>query len=136
MLMQFEDMLFPVLEMGTNNKHDPKGERAGTQLLVNHQITRLGGGDGRYGLAVAVGSDNQNSVNPPYKFMVEVYAIVIIKESALDAEAETKQVLANGLPILMGSARERIAELTARAPWGRFLINPTPLAEPAQIAFI
>jgi preprotein translocase subunit SecB len=136
MQFMFEDMLFPVLEMSVNTKHDPKSERAGTQLLVNHQLTKLGGGDSRYGLAMAVGSDNQNSVNPPYKFLVEVYAIIIVKDSNLDPEAEGRQVVANGMSILMGSARERIAELTARAPWGRFLINPTLLTEPVQISYI
>jgi hypothetical protein len=136
MLIQFEDMLFPVLEMRTNTKHDPKGERAGTQLLINHQLTKLGGGEHRYGLAAALASDNEKSVNPPYQFAVEVYAIIIVQNSTLDAEAEAKQVVANGLSILMGNMRERVAELTARAPWGRFLINPTTLAEPLQIAFI
>jgi hypothetical protein len=136
MLIQFEDIFFPVLEMRTNTKHDPKGDRAGTQLLFNHQLTKLGGGEGRYGLAAALASDNQKSVNPPYQFTVEVYAIIIVKDSTLDAEAEAKQVVANGLSVLMGNMRERVAELTARGPWGRFLINPTPLAEPMQIAFI
>lgn len=136
MLMQFENMLFPALEMRTNMQHDPKGERAGTQLLINHQINKLPGEGSRYGLGVAVSSDNTASVNPPYAFVVEVYAVIAVKDSTLDAETEAKQVLANGLSIIMGTVRERLAELTARAPWERFLINPTPLSEPAQITFI
>ncbi len=135
MLIQFEDMLFPVLEMRTNTGHNPQGERAGTQLLINQQLQKLGG-ESRYGLAVSLGSDNRNSVNPPYHFMVEAYAIIVVKDSGLDAEAEARQVQTNGLSILVGSLRDRVAELTARGPWGRFLINPTSLSEPMQISFI
>ena len=95
--LQFEDLMFPVLEMRTNVKHDANGDRAGTQLLINQQLQKIEGGDKRYGFAVSVSSDNQASVNPPYSFMVEAYAIIHAMDSTLDAEAEAKQVQANGL---------------------------------------
>jgi hypothetical protein len=136
MLLKFEDLMFPILEMRTNVKHDPKGERAGTQLMINQQLQKLDGADSRYGLAVSVSTDNNASVNPPYLFMVEAYTIIRVEESKLDAEAEARQVRANGMSMLMGAIRERIAEMTARAPWDRFLINPTLLAEAEQITFI
>jgi preprotein translocase subunit SecB len=136
MQLRFEDLMFPILEMRTNVKHDPKGERAGTQLLIDQQLQKLEGGDKRYGMAVSVSSDNKASVNAPYSFMVEAYAIIHVIESTLDAEAEAKQIQANALSIMMGAIRERISEMTARAPWDRFLINPTPLPEPMQITYI
>jgi hypothetical protein len=136
MQLRFEDLMFPILEMRTNVKHDAKGERAGTQLLVDQQLQKLEGPEKRYGFAVSVSSDNTASVNAPYAFMVEAYAMIHVSGSTLDAEAEAKQVQANALSIIMGAIRERVAEMTARAPWGRFLINPTPLTEPMQITYI
>ncbi len=136
MHLRFEDLMFPVLEMRTNVKHDANGDRAGTQLLINQQLQKIDGGDKRYGFAVSVGSDNQASVNPPYSFLVEAYAIIHAVDSTLDAEAEAKHVQANGLSLIMGAIRERVSEMTARGPWGRFLINPTPLTEPMQITCI
>jgi hypothetical protein len=135
MHLRFEDLMFPVLEMRTNVKHDANGERAGTQLLINQQLQKIEG-DKRYGFAVSVSSDNQASVNPPYSFLVEAYAIIHAVDSTLDAETEAKQLQANGLSLMMGAIRERVSEMTARAPWGRFLINPTPLTEPMQITCI
>ena len=136
MQLRFEDLMFPILEMRTNVKHDANGERAGTQLLVDQQLQKLEGADKRYGFAVSVSSDNKASVNPPYSFMVEAYAIIHAVDSTLDAEAEAKQVQANALSLVMGAIRERVSEMTARGPWGRFLINPTPLTEPMQITYI
>jgi len=36
----------------------------------------------------------------------------------------------------MGAIRERIAHLTSRAPWGRFLVNSIPLTPTATISYL
>jgi hypothetical protein len=134
--LQLEDLLFPVLEMRTNTAHDQQGERAGTLLQYGQQLQKVEGQSRKYGLMVSVRSDNENSKNPPYTFTVEAYAILSVSGTVLDAEAESSLVLSNGLSIVMGAMRERLADLTSRAPWGRFLINAVPLPQVAQIMSI
>ncbi|MEO6185034.1 MAG: hypothetical protein ABIP38_00160 [Steroidobacteraceae bacterium] len=136
MQLQLEELLFPVLEMRTNTNHDQKGDRAGTMLQYGQQLQRLDGEAVRYGLMVSVRNDDEKSRNAPYNFMVEAYGILLVTESTLDAEAEAAAVTANGLAIVMGAIRERLADLTSRAPWGRFLINAVNLPAPATISVI
>ena len=136
MQLQLEELLFPVLEMRTNTNHDQQGDRAGTMLQYGQQLQKLNGEGVRYGLMVSVRNDNEKSRNAPYNFTVEAYAILFVTESTLDAEAEAAAVTANGLAIVMGAIRERLADLTSRAPWGRFLINSVNLPQPATISVV
>lgn len=67
--------------------------------------------------------DLENSNNHPYNFELEVFGMAEgpgIPENSTDARAIMFQ-------ILVGAARERLAELTGRGPWSPFLlgiINP------------
>lgn len=130
-----EDLLFPILEMRTNPQHDVQGDRAGTQLQYGQQMQKLEGSANRYGLMVSVRTDNEASKNPPYAFLVESYAILVVNNPGTDEEVQ-KLVQENGLSMVLGAVRERIAELTARAPWGRFLINTVSLPEKRTIEYI
>lgn len=135
-LLQIEDVMYPTLEVRTNNQHSPEGERAGTLLKFGREVRKLDNRPGKYALMVSVSSDNEQSRNPPYRFAVDAYAVVSIGGEALEGEAAEKFILTNGLPIMMGAVRERLAEATARAPWGRFLINAIPLPESLQIGTV
>lgn len=135
-LLQIEDVMYPTLEVRTNNEHTPQGERAGTLLKFGREVRKLDNRPGKYALMVSVSSDNEQSRNPPYRFAVDVYAVVSIGGEPLEGEAAEKFIADNGLPLLMGAVRERLAEATARAPWGRFLINAVPLPEPIQIGTV
>jgi hypothetical protein len=134
--LQIEELLYPTLEVRTNGNHDPKGERAGTMLKFGHQVQKADNQPGKFGLVVTVGSDEERSRNAPYRFNVEAYAIVILGGAPLEGEAANAFILANGLPMVMGGIREHLASATARAPWGRFLINAVPLPQPAQIGAV
>ncbi len=133
--LQLEDILFPLQEVQTNQGHDPNGDRAGTQLQYGNQIQKIEGQAGRYAVVVSVRTDNGRSKNPPYTFAVEAYALMSVTGTADEAAIQTF-ITANGFPIIMGAIRERIAHLTGRSPWGRFLINVIPLAPPTQITYI
>lgn len=135
-VLLLEDLMFPLLEIRTNDKHDLKGERAGTQLQYGQQVDKLQVGGNRYGLMVSVRTDNNTSVNPPYHFAVEAYAIFIVNNAGEDDTVTGKLVHDNGLPMVIGAIRERLADLTSRAPWGRFLLNTITLAEPRTITYI
>ncbi len=128
-----EEIFYPTQEVRSQNNHAVQGERAGTLLKFGRQVQKLENQPGKYALAVSVGSDDEKSRNPPYHFVIEAYAIVTIGGTPLEGEAAEKFILTNGLPLLMGAIRERLADITARAPWGRFLVNALPLQETVQI---
>jgi hypothetical protein len=133
--LSLEDIMFPLQEVQTNQGHDPNGDRAGTQLQYGNQIQKLEGAPGRFAVAVSVRTDNGRSKNAPYTFAVEAYAIVNV--TGTTDEAAMQQILTtNAFPIIMGAIRERIAHLTGRAPWGRFLINVIPLSPATTISYI
>ena len=133
--LQLEDIMFPLQEIQTNQGHDPNGERAGTQLQYGNQIQKLDGQPGRYAVVVSVRTDNGRSKHAPYTFAVEAYGLVNVTGST-DEAAINELITANCFPIIMGAIRERLAHLTGRAPWGRFLINVIPLSPPTQISYI
>jgi preprotein translocase subunit SecB len=133
--LQLDDLLFPLQEVRTNQGHDVNGERAGTQLQFGQQVQKLEGQPGRYALMASVRTDNAASKNAPYTFSIEAYGVFVVTGAA-DEAAEQAALMANGFPIIMGAIREHLAQLTVRAPWGRFLINVIPLTPPTQINYI
>ena len=135
-VLQIEELLYPVTEVRTQGGHDLQGERAGTLLKFGQQIQALDNRPGKYAFVVSIGSDDDNSKNPPYRFLIEVYAVVSIGGAPLEGDAAIQFIQRNGLHIIVGAIRERLAETTARAPWGRFLINAMPLPEAQSILAI
>lgn len=132
--LMIEEIFFPVQEVRSLNEHSAQGERAGTQLKFGRQVQKLEKQPGKYALALSVASDDEASRNPPYRFLIEINAIVTIGGTPLEGEAAEKFIVDTGIPILMGSVRERLADITARAPWGRFLINALPLQDSQTIS--
>jgi preprotein translocase subunit SecB len=133
--LQLEELLFPLQEVRSNQSHDPAGERAGTQLEFGQQLQKMEDQPGRYVLMVSVKTNNETSKNPPYQFSIEAYAVLVVKGAA-DQAAEQLLITSNGFPMIMGAIRERIAHLTSRAPWGRFLVNSIPLNPTAHISYL
>lgn len=132
-MIQIDDLLYPTLEVRTVSGHDPRGDRAGTVLKFGRKVQKFEGQPGKYELMVTVSSDDEKSKNTPYAFKIDAYALVSIGGAALEGDAASAFIFANGMPIVMGAIRERLAEATARMPWGRFLINAVPMTEPLQI---
>jgi len=133
--LQLEELLFPLQEVRSNQSHDPAGDRAGTQLDFGQQLQKMEDQPGRYILMVSVKTNNETSKNPPYQFAIEAYAVLNVTGAA-DQAAEQAVITSNGFPMIMGAIRERIAHLTSRAPWGRFLVNSIPLTPTATISYL
>jgi hypothetical protein len=135
--LSIDEMFFPMIELRTQNNHDVRGDRTGTVVKFGRNVQKMTNGSvGQWGLGMSVATDNETSRNPPYQFHVEAFAIVSIQGTALDGDEALKFIELHGAPLLMGAMRERLAELTARAPWGRFLLKPIPLQDPQQILVI
>jgi hypothetical protein len=135
-LLNLEELFFPILELHTLTTHDVKGDRTGTMLQFGRRVTKLDNQPGKWGFGMSIATNDATSRNPPYRFLVEAYSIVSISGTPLEGEAAEKFIELHGAPLLMGAMRERLAELTARAPWGRFLVKPIPLQDPQQIDLI
>ena len=135
-LLHVEEMYFPVLELRTLNTHNNSGERSGTIVKFGRNVQKLDARPGKYALAMSVATNDEESRNAPYKFHVEAFAVVSITGTPLEGEAATKFIENAGAPILMGAIREKVSELTAGAPFGRFLLKPIPLGEPMEIRII
>jgi hypothetical protein len=131
--LSIDEIFFPVLEMRMLTSHTANGTRSGTLLKLGRQVTKLENQPGKWALAMSVGSDDEKSTNPPYKFLIEAHAIVSFTGTPLEGQAAERFIEMQGAPLLMGAIRERLAEMTARSPWGRFMINGIPLTEPATV---
>ena len=133
--LQLEELLFPLQEVRSNQGHSPAGDRAGTQLEFGQQLQKMEDQPGRYVLMVSENTNNETSKNPPYQFAIEAYAVLNVTGAA-DQAAEQALITANGFPMIMGAIRERLAQMTSRAPWGRFLVNSIPLSPTTQISYL
>ncbi len=131
--LQLDELFFPLQDVRANPLHDQQGDRTGTVINFAQQVQKIEGQPGRYAVSLAVNSDNENSKNPPYTFSIEAYAVITLRDAIVDAATEPAVVLAAGMPVLVGALRERVAELTSRAPWGRFLINLVPVQLPMPV---
>jgi len=132
--LRLEELFFPIQEVRANAEHDPQGERSGTNLKQSFSIQAIDGPPGTFGVDLVVECDREASVNPPYFFQLQVYAIMRL-EAALDPAAAHALVATTGFSVVVGAARERLLELTSRAPWGRFMMGISQLlAQPVAAA--
>lgn len=132
--LNIDEIFFPVLEVRMLSNHNSSGTRSGTLLKFGRQVQKLDNQPGKWALAMSVATDDEKSTNPPYKFLIEAHAIISFTGTPLEGDEALRFIETQGAPMLMGSIRERLAEMTSRNPWGRFMINGVPLSEPVQVS--
>ncbi len=120
--LQLEEIFFPVQQVHANPEHDPTGDRTGTKILNTFNVQQIEGQSGVWGAELVIECDRETSVNPPYFFKLQAFAMVRADNSLDNAGA---QALATTITFsaLVGAARERLMDLTSRAPWGRFMMG-------------
>jgi hypothetical protein len=123
---RLEELYFPVQELRALPAHEALGERQGTNITLS-QAVRSADDDGHaYWFTLAVVSNDATSVNAPYSFRVEAAALFRCTE-AMPTSVDRMRMLEDvALPAVLGAVRERIAEMSSRAPWGRFLVDLVP----------
>lgn len=124
--LQLEELFFPLQEVRANPEHNPADERFGTNVDQMLHIHEIDVAEGRFGISLELNSNEETSVNPPYFFRLHAYAIVTVSPQ-IDPATQQSILQTNGQLILVGAARERLLDLTSRAPWGRFLLNTQPV---------
>lgn len=120
--LRLEELFFPVQEVRANPEYDPQGERIGTNLKHSFNTQPVEGQPGLYGVEMLIECDRETSSNPPYFFQLQVYAL-FRAEGNIDPTAMQGLIVSTGFSVLVGAARERLLDLTSRAPWGRFTMG-------------
>lgn len=128
--VQLDEVFFPVQEVRANPEHDPSGPPTDTQVNQSVDAWAIDEAAGLYNVTLEISTDRETSVNPPYFFVLQAFA-AMRADPRLDAETRQSMVHAHGQSILVGAARERLLDLSARGPWGRFLLGTLPVAMPA-----
>ncbi len=128
--LQLEELFFPAPEVRACPAHDPQGETRGTTVKQSFDLLVLDASINSYGLLLDISSDDDKSVNPPYQFRLQAYARFVVAQT-VDPVTAQAMVQANGA-LVLGALRERLPELTSRAPWGRFLLGTqgVPVLQP------
>lgn len=126
--LQLDELFFPVQEVRANPDHDPSGERGGTVLKQSYEVRPIGGSPGVFGGELVIECDRDQSRNPPYLFMLQAYMIVRVDDRLAPPDAQALAA-STCFSMLVGAARERLLDLTSRAPWGRFMLGPVTGAQ-------
>lgn len=122
--LRLERYFFPVQQVEANPKYDPTAvQNHGT--MVDFKISPLIGRTDAYGAELNLSSDPA-SENPSYTFNLTAFA-VLRAEEAMPEPARSNMAGQLGIQMLVGVARERLAELTARGPWPPMMLDLVPL---------
>ncbi len=123
---RLEELYFPVQELRALPGHDAAGERQGTNITLSQGVKPVDDAGRAYWYTLSVVSNDATSVNAPYGFHVEAAALFRCTAATPNSPDLVPVLLALAQPVVLGAVRERIAEMSSRAPWGRFLVNLVP----------
>lgn len=131
--MRLERYFFPIQELSANPKHQPDGVLNGSNIISQHIAYPLEERNDAFGVEFSITLDAQTSVNPPYTFRLSIFG-VFTKDVPGDTLPGSHEVQ-TALELLIGATRERLADMTSRAPWGPFYFQPFIIAlEPTPAA--
>ncbi len=122
---RLENYFFPHQEVRANPAHDLNGSRLGSRLSSSFNIVAIEGRPDAVGVEASIALDESQSENPPYFFTISAFGILTTDLEMTDQLRA--QAAGLGINLLIGAMRERLATLTARAPWGVFVFGPIPL---------
>lgn len=130
---RLEELYFPVQELRALPGHDANGDRQGTNITLSKALKPAADGGDIYWFTLTVVSNDATSVNAEYSFRVEAAALFRCTDATLVSTERLRTLEEVALPVVLGAVRERIAEMSSRAPWGRYLLNLLP--GPADLEF-
>ena len=135
--LQIKNYYFPHQSVTANPNHDANGRKDGNLLKLNVNVTPIEGRIGSFAITVTLSLDEEASENPLYFFDIQAFGIfnqasnlpaeVARQLAALPVEEKQRLAAKTGGNILIGAIRERLADLTCRAPWGIFILDYSPV---------
>jgi preprotein translocase subunit SecB len=118
---QLDRYFFPYQEVRANPEHDANENWSGTKVKANVNCFPVDEGVNTFAVELVVSSDDESSENPPYFFNIQVFGYLVV-ESEIELATAQRIAEATGTTVLVGAIREHLASLTARGPWGTFLL--------------
>lgn len=122
-----ETYFFVHQEVRANPEHNTEVEANVfvTQMVNVSAVDDLPDNRKRFTVELVIKLDEKDSVNSPYFFTLGTYGIFGL-EDEVDFPTDEERAIAlqsGAVQILVGAARERIASLTARGPWGAHILD-------------
>lgn len=123
--LQLERYFFPVQRVEANPDHDPN-KSTDIKSKVDFNIGEVPDQKGLYAVELTLSSTSE-SVNPSYNYTIVGFALLRANDQTIP-ESDLKSAAASlGTNLLVGVARERLNELTARGPWPTVTLNFVPV---------
>lgn len=123
--LQLKSYSFPVQISRANQEFDPQGELNGTKTSNSFIFVKADDNDQTWFAQMTVATDVNESVNPPYFYEIHAFGI-FQSEIGTDEQIINSAGQVECFQVLTGAIRERIAELTSRAPWGQHTLDIIP----------
>jgi preprotein translocase subunit SecB len=123
--LQLERYFFPVQRVEANPDHNPN-EPIDIKSKVDFNIGEVPEQKGLYAVELTLNSTVE-SINPSYTYTIVGFALLRASDQTLP-ESDLKAAAASlGTNLLVGVARERLNDLTARGPWPTVTLNFVPV---------
>lgn len=112
---------FTKLQVTANPTHNPGGNKIGSKVITKAAYFRAEESPSTFIAELSISVSLDDGDNPPYSIEVGVFGIAELddKQSDLVPPPAIEATLAQ---VLYGAAREMVQILTARGPWGEFLL--------------
>lgn len=113
---------FPKLNITANPKHDPSGNKMGSK--VTNKVSFYRGDDATSTLIadITITVPLDEGDNPPYSIDVTVFGTAELPDNNLETPISLAAMEATLAQVLYGAAREMVQLMTARGPWGEFVL--------------
>lgn len=124
--LQLRQYFFTQIECNANPDYDPTGNTMGSKVDCKFAVNPVDGQADALGIELVAWLDAETSENSPYTFKISAYGVLNIAPGT-PLEAAMQLAHLSGAQILVGAAREEIARITSRGPWGAFMLPIIPL---------
>lgn len=129
--LQLESYLFPVVKVVAQKEHlDNEGDEYPFDLKVKNAISGPDE-DGGYHVGLSIDVTDAEGAVAPYAISLEVVGTFTVVSGFPEEERE-KLLQINGCSMLFGMAREFLMSITARGPWGGFMLPTVSFYTPPE----
>ncbi|MEW6563305.1 MAG: hypothetical protein AB1400_08770 [Pseudomonadota bacterium] len=124
--LQLKQYFFTQIECNANPEYRPEGT---VNIDSKFVAAPSEDGPGVFTAELSMWVNEETSENPPYFIKISGFCVL---QAAPDVSPEMANQLAvtSGAQVLVGAIREEIARLTARGPWGTFMLPLIPVSPP------
>ena len=123
--MQTNGIVFIEQSVKARAEYDTAGDTSGTVVDVDFELFEADPENHIFTGVLEVSSNIEESTNLPFEFKLQSFITVVLEESECDAD-NMNLIRRMVFQMLGASTRERLASITARAPYDTFHLGPMP----------